>query len=261
MSGGMPAARRATAFSDAAGGADRDGARAARDHGSAGPSPATPMPKTTAASPIIAPTDRSMPPVTMTGVSAMASRPSSTLSRVISKKLPAVAKFGAIASEERDLGGKTTSRMMSPVRKPCRAVVMMRSRRRRPRYERAAESRIASIATAARMIAPWMRALPVRADAEERQRRADGAEQHDAEQRAGDRAAAAGDRRAADDDGGDDLELEAEAGVARNLIEAHGIEHARQGPSAPPATMNTANVTSAVSKPASRAASRFEPVA
>ena len=56
------------------------------------------MPKSTAARPIIAPTDRSMPPVTITGVSAIASRPSSTLSRLISKKLPTVAKFGAIAA-------------------------------------------------------------------------------------------------------------------------------------------------------------------
>ena len=45
-----------------------------------------------------------MPPVTMTGVSAMASSPSSTLRRVISKKFPVVAKFGAMSREEHDLG-------------------------------------------------------------------------------------------------------------------------------------------------------------
>ena len=61
------------------------------------------------------------------------------------------------------------------------------------------------------MIAPWIARSQYALDAEERQRRADRAEQHDAEQRAGERAAAAGDRRAADDDGGDDLELEPDA--------------------------------------------------
>ena len=44
-----------------------------------------------------------MPPVMRTGVRAMASRPSSTLRRAISKKLPAVAKFGAMAAEQDDL--------------------------------------------------------------------------------------------------------------------------------------------------------------
>ena len=50
-------------------------------------------PKTTAASPIIEPTDKSIPPVIMTGVSASASSPSSTLSRMTSKKLPQEKKF------------------------------------------------------------------------------------------------------------------------------------------------------------------------
>src|SRR5688572_15218379 len=66
-------------------------------------------PKTTAASPIIAPTDRSMPPVTITGVRAIASRPNSTLSRVSSKKLPMLAKFGAIA-ENSAISATTASR-------------------------------------------------------------------------------------------------------------------------------------------------------
>ena len=50
---------------------------------------------------------------------------------------------------------------------------------------------------------PLDRLLPLRLDAEEHQRRADRAEQGDADQRADQRAAPAGDRRAADDDGGD----------------------------------------------------------
>src|SRR6187200_2237631 len=67
--------------------------------------------------------------------------------------------------------------------------------------------------------------LPIRAHAEERQRGSHGAEEHDTEQGATDRPAAAGNRRAANDDGGDDLELEPKPGVARNLVEADGIEH------------------------------------
>ena len=54
-------------------------------------------PNITAASPIIAPTDRSIPPVTRIGVIATARSPTSTLRRVTSKKLPSVAKFGASA--------------------------------------------------------------------------------------------------------------------------------------------------------------------
>ena len=52
----------------------------------------------------------------MTGVSAMASSPSSTLSRVISKKFPVVAKFGAIAAKSAISIASATSRMASPVR-------------------------------------------------------------------------------------------------------------------------------------------------
>src|SRR5262245_52069468 len=53
-------------------------------------------PSTTADRPIIEPTDRSIPPVTMTGVSATASSPSSTLKRITSKKFATDKKFGAM---------------------------------------------------------------------------------------------------------------------------------------------------------------------
>src|SRR6478672_3783328 len=52
-------------------------------------------PNITAASPIIAPTDRSMPPVTTIGVIATASRPTSTLTRITSKAFATLRKFGA----------------------------------------------------------------------------------------------------------------------------------------------------------------------
>ena len=61
-------------------------------------------PKQTAASPIMAPTDKSMPPVIRIGVSAMASSPSSALSRAISKKLASVKKFGAMSAKIADFG-------------------------------------------------------------------------------------------------------------------------------------------------------------
>src|SRR5262245_27575598 len=50
-------------------------------------------PNATAERPIIDPTERSIPPVTMIGVSASASRPTSTLRRVISNAFPDVAKL------------------------------------------------------------------------------------------------------------------------------------------------------------------------
>ncbi len=51
------------------------------------------LPNRTADSPISEPTDRSIPPPTITGVSATASRPISTLSRSTSKALSRVRKF------------------------------------------------------------------------------------------------------------------------------------------------------------------------
>src|SRR5438552_1879225 len=51
------------------------------------------IPNTTADKPISEPTDRSMPPETITGVSASANRPISTLKRRTSKALAREAKF------------------------------------------------------------------------------------------------------------------------------------------------------------------------
>ena len=60
------------------------------------------------------PTDRSIPPATITGVSATARRPSSTLNRVISKKLPSVKKFGATAEKKTISAAHTSSSTHSP---------------------------------------------------------------------------------------------------------------------------------------------------
>ena len=56
-------------------------------------------PNRTADRPIKEPTERSMPPPTITGVNATASRPISTLSRRTSKPLPSVKKLVPIAAK------------------------------------------------------------------------------------------------------------------------------------------------------------------
>src|SRR5713101_8003484 len=72
-------------------------------------------PNTTAARPIIDPTERSMPPVMMMGVSASASNPSSTLNRIISKKFPHVKKFSAMAENIATSRNKARNRAHSPL--------------------------------------------------------------------------------------------------------------------------------------------------
>ena len=66
-------------------------------------------------------------------------------------------------------------------------------------------SRTASIATAARMIAPWMARSQYALTPRNVSAGPIVPEQHDAEERAGDVPRPPRDRRAADDDGGDDL--------------------------------------------------------
>ena len=80
MSGGMSRRAISTRVQRAARAADASSATRGRGRSGRCQS-CTAAPNTTAASPIIEPTDRSMPPVMITGVSATASSPSSTLSR------------------------------------------------------------------------------------------------------------------------------------------------------------------------------------
>src|SRR5580698_7534300 len=70
-------------------------------------------PNTTAASPIMEPTERSMPAVTRMGVKAMAKSPTSTLVRMTSKKFPRVKKFGAMAENTAISAARAHSRMNS----------------------------------------------------------------------------------------------------------------------------------------------------
>src|SRR5438309_4355600 len=83
-------------------------------------------PKTTAASPIIEPTDKSMPPVIITGVSASARSPNSTLRRTTSKKLAVVKKLGASAENAAISSERANSRIHSPLGK-ARACQVLRS--------------------------------------------------------------------------------------------------------------------------------------
>src|SRR3954468_47427 len=214
ISGGMPSAAISVALS--APPAHPAASAAAAAPGAAPPQPRDAAPNITAASPIIAPTDRSMPPVTTIGVIATASRPTSTLTRITSKAFATLRKFGATianttistaiapASARLDTGGGA---------RPCRAHGTRAARETRRVDRDGGEDDHA-----------LQRTLPLRAHAEKRQCRPDGAEQHDAEQRAGHRAAAAGHCGAADNHRGDHFHLESQPGVARNLVEAHRVQ-------------------------------------
>ena len=230
MSGGIPSRAISRALSAPPGGT-RPISATARRPAAASPRSVLAAPNTTADRPIIAPTDRSMPPLMMTGVSATASSPSSTLSRVTSKKLPTREESSARSAANSAISpASATARQPFAVRRPAAA----------PRHRGQARAPGGSSARGGRTFAHCVDrdrreddraldgALPVRVDAEERQRRADRAEQDDAEQRAGERAAPAADRGAADDDRRNHLHLEPEAGVAGNLVEADRVEHRRE---------------------------------
>ena len=71
-------------------------------------------PNTTAESPMMEPTDRSIPPVIMIGVSASASRPNSTLRRTTSKKFASVKKFSPIAAKMASSAASASASTHSP---------------------------------------------------------------------------------------------------------------------------------------------------
>ena len=70
-------------------------------------------PITTAESPIIEPTDKSIPPVIIIGVITSASKPISTAKRVISNAFPAVRKLFPITLNKTISTSKTTSKTHS----------------------------------------------------------------------------------------------------------------------------------------------------
>src|SRR5688500_14169373 len=178
-----------------------------------------------------APTDRSMPPVMRIGVSATASKPSSAFSRAISKTFESVKKLGATSAKIatsatsatarkgvgrvfRSVGTKNPPDPLCPrVTKRCIPVGEARERISGHRDENngALDG-----------------ALPIRADAQERERGPDRAKQHHAENGAGNRAASACDRRTADQHCRNHFQLEPEARIRRDLAESHRVQDRRK---------------------------------
>src|SRR5204863_8682244 len=178
------------------------------------------------ARPIIEPTERAMPPVTMIRVSASASSPISTPSLVISNAFPDVAKLCPAIPNTRHSTAITTSSTHS---------LLGNSRSASGAFAAASaggdgaatEDTAMSFEPGERRVGdqrgeddePLDRLRPEWTDADVRHRGADRAEQQHADQRAEHGAAATRDRRAADDDRGDSRELEAEPCVARHRVE------------------------------------------
>src|SRR5687767_12393514 len=152
--------------------------------GSGSPRSCAAAPKMTADRAIIEPTERSMPPLIRIGVSAIASSPSSTLSRSTSNRLPTEKKRSAISEKIAISRSRTASSVVSavlrmPVSQPYRV----------DRHRHQDDESLHGT-------------LPVRGDSEERERGAESAEQDDAQHGPCHRAAPAGNRGAADDNGG-----------------------------------------------------------
>src|SRR5262249_4900692 len=196
------------------------------------------LPKSTADRPISEPTERSIPPLTITGVSATASSPISTLSRTTSKALARVRKFVPIAAKTRH---SSTSR---PIRICCAG--SSRPGRASARLEPGADVGAAEAGISIRLPVecvrgdgqqddqPLDRLLPLRLGLEEYEGRADRAEQRDPDQGAEQGAASPRDRRPPDDRRGDDLELEAGAVIGVDGGEPDGAQDGRQARQGPP---------------------------
>src|SRR5580658_6472545 len=181
----------------------------------------------TAVRPTRDPTDRSMPPVMMTGVSAIESSPSSTLNLSTSKKFVQPKNHRATKENRTDSAIKAARSQRSPL-----------LRLEGPRSPATGDKRnFSGLFTIAACHVDRDRdeddgalncVLPVRADAEECETCADRAEQDDSEDGAEHGSRAARDRCTADDHGGDHLHLEAEPCVAGDLMEPDGVERGRQ---------------------------------
>src|SRR4051812_28668628 len=185
----------------------------------------------------MAPTERSMPPATMTGVKATARSPSSALNLVISKKFPIVKKLGAAAEKNAISAASTTSSAHSPLgnhrrrhdgtlRRTPRAASRSALGGLEPGGHALVERMTKSIGGDRRQDdAPLHGTLPVRAHIEIGKRRPYRRQQHAAEHGANNAPGPPRDRGTTDDNRRDHLHLQADASVARNLVETHGIEH------------------------------------
>ena len=112
MSGGTPIRAMSHAFSEPPAAPRSSVAAAATGTGRCASRQS--MPNTTAESPIMEPTERSMPPVTITGVSAIASSPSSTLNRAISNPFSTEKKWGVVAPKPAISSASTAKSQMGP---------------------------------------------------------------------------------------------------------------------------------------------------
>src|SRR5262245_2347956 len=173
-----------------------------------------------------------MPPATMIGVRASASRPTSTASRVISNAFDALAKFCPVAAN-------TTHSSTTTVRSTHSW--FGKSRSRSGTFTSALGSVTDGDTTGADMANDSCeggvggerreddRALdrlrPHRADRGEGERGRDGAEQGDPNDGSEDGAASARDRRTTDHHRGNGLQLQSNTGIARDGGKAHAVEH------------------------------------
>src|ERR1019366_2687778 len=171
-------------------------------------------PNTTAASPMMEPTDKSIPPVIIIGVSASASKPSSTLRRTTSKKFDQVKKFSPMAANMASSTASASASTHSPLgNQTSRHGLCWLSMFPRADADRVQRNRRQNDGA---LHCP----LPIRAESQEGQRRADHAQQQHSQQRSGHGAAPANNGHAADYHGGDHFQFQPDPGVARDLQEA-----------------------------------------
>src|SRR5205814_702207 len=148
------------------------------------------------------------------GVMATASRPSSMLRRSTSTTFATVRKFWAVPEKTATSTASAASRILD----------MPHNRRRRSRSG-PGTGRVDRHGTQDDRALNG--ALPIGADAEECQSGPDGAKQQHTQEGASEGPAAPSDRGAAHNHCRDDLHLQPESAVARNLVETHGVEHRR----------------------------------
>src|SRR5260370_2388490 len=181
-------------------------------------------PSTTAERPIMDPTDKSIPPVIMIGVIASASKPNSTLNRTTSKKFDSVKKFSPIAAKIASSIARASASTHSPLGKQISRHGLrwlstndfcMFPRTNEPRTHRNRRQNYPALD----------RPFPMRTEPQERQRRTDHAQQQQSQQHSGNRAAPSRNRHATDHRRRDHLQFQSDSRIARNLMEAHRVEH------------------------------------
>src|ERR1035438_198177 len=181
-------------------------------------------PNETAANPIIEPTERSMPPVMITGVRAKANSPNSTLKRITSMRFSQVKKFCAIAEKTAISASNAKSRTHSPLGNRrwrwrlsatgdkavsiCFRNLVIQVNTQRIDHDRSQDNGALD------------RFFPVGANTQESERRADGSHQDHTEYGSEDGSFTAGDRRTSNHHRGDDLHFQAQSRVTGDLVEA-----------------------------------------